>query len=819
MKSITFLKQYRSCWLLLCLLVGPALSAQTVFRGKVLDEITEQPIANAKIGISDQGVGFVSNTNGSFTYRKYHQTIGNKSELRITAFGYEDLVLKGEQIRAFYNKSGKFVLTPTEQTADAIENKITKNVVVYWDTSLSSNGRDFDKEWEFLDAYFQGLNSVKVTFVTFDEKVLATQEFSVNKDLTALKNFTQNLEYKGATSYAILPTIEADIAILLSDGNPVLGEWDVQRDLTVYAVTSVARANAKYLKSLALYTTGSYVNLSLASVAQSIDQIKKGIPFLEETTQKAAKITGKVSTSSGPIQEASITIKGDLEEYLSKADGSFEVPAQEGDILQIRYLGMYPKEMLVRDAQPLQVVLTPTDELLEEVVLEGKKRREKQKLDTGFGEKNEDAVGIAINTITSKDIRPNAQYLGDVIRGRFAGVTVNGFGSEAVFTIRGGNTSAPAIWVVDGAIYNEPPLFVDVQSIYSISIVKSIQATARYGTVATGGAFIVTTNSFAARDKNGEIVDQALIKGNEYTEQLEQINLEALQPNYIKQIQQIEGKEAQYQHYQNLAKANTNNATFFIDMALFFEKAYPSKASEIRSRLAEIAQGNAKVLRVLAYLYENAQEPQNALKTYERVALLAPGEAQSYRDLAHAHKEVGNYDKSLELYINMLSEQVRGVDFSSIDKALGHELLHLVARHKDQIEYQRLPEEWLLNTYRLDLRMVIEWSDPTAPFEFQFVNPQEKYFKWNHTLIDNKERLEAEVKKGFQFEEFVIDEAPHGLWIVNIEYLGEDTYTIIPPYLKYTIYRDYGTSEERKETIIIKLTTGIGKAQLHEFLL
>ena len=267
------------------------------------------------------------------------------------------------------------------------------------------------------------------------------------------------------------------------------------------------------------------------------------------------------------------------------------------------------------------------------------------------------------------------------------------------------------------------------------------------------------------------------------------------------------------------AKANTTNAAFFIDMALYFEPLDREKAKSIRSRLVEVAQKNPKVLRVAAYLYESAREYDNALKLYERIVSIVPQEAQSYRDLAKAYEETGTYDKALELYINMLGEQILGVDFSGLDKPLRHELLHLVSLHKDKINTERLPEDWLLDSYSLDLRMVLEWSDREAPFEFQFVNPNKKYFKWNHTLFDNKERLESEVKLGYQTEEFVIDDAPHGLWIVNIEYLGEETFTTVPPYLKYTIYRDYGTSRERKDVKVIKLTSDIGKAQLDEFLL
>lgn len=793
-------------------------NCQIVFRGKVLNEATQEPIEGAKIGVTNQGLGVVSKANGSFSYRKYNQVLEDSSKLLISARGFEDLVLEGSQIRAFYNKSGTFALTPSSSEDVNFDFAKQQNIALFWDTSRSSENRNFDNEWQFLEKYFNELGRVNVNFVAFNESIVSQKEFVVNKSIAELKKYSEKLTYQAATSYKILPKTKADVVLLFSDGNPVLGQWSGDRSTPHYLISSLPRANDKFAKNLAQFTTGSFVDLYYNGIEESIEQLKNGVPFIEKKDLGDFFTSGKVMTNTGPIQGASITIKGDLEEFFSKADGTFKLPAQEGDIIEVKYLGMYPKEMLVDNTQNLEVNLIPIDLLLDEVVLEGKKAKgSSEKTDTGFGDTSRESYGFDVKVITSEEIKPTMQFLPDVVRGRFAGVVVNGFGSGATISIRGSDRSAA--WVVDGNVFEEPPLWLEIQNIESIALVKGLQASIRYGTVASGGAFIVRTKTFRELGKKGEIVDQALVKGNDYTEQVLQLDFTTLTPDYVQQIEKIEGKEAQYERYQNLADAHINDASYFIDMALHFQKVYPEKAKEIRSRLAEIAQGNPNVLRVLAYLYENANETKNALEIYKRIAVLAPGEAQTYRDLASLYAQTGHYDQSLELYINMLAEQVRGVNFKPIDTAISHELLHLIARHRDKLDLSRLPEQWLYNEFRIDLRMVIQWSDVEAPFEFQFVNPQDKYFKWNHTLLDNQQRLQEEVKSGFQFEEFIIDEAPHGLWRVNIEYLGEEQYKAIPTYLKYTIYRDYGTPEERKETIIIKLTKDIGKVQLHEFLL
>ena len=82
---------------------------------------------------------------------------------------------------------------------------------------------------------------------------------------------------------------------------------------------------------------------------------------------------------------------------------------------------------------------------------------------------------------------------------------------------------------------------------------------------------------------------------------------------------------------------------------------------------------------------------------------------------------------------------------------------------------------------------------------------EKKFFKWNHTLEENRERLENEKRQGFQIEEFIIDDAPRGEWLINVQYLGQEDDYILPPFLKYTLYRDYGTPSETKEVRVIKL--------------
>lgn len=101
-------------------------------------------------------------------------------------------------------------------------------------------------------------------------------------------------------------------------------------------------------------------------------------------------------------------------------------------------------------------------------------------------------------SLSSKSaISPAALTIIDVIVGKFPGVRVIGSNTTSTpkIIIRGGsmsiNTQAYAVYDVDGILYTDCPTFIDPQQIKSITILRSLAATNRYGGVARGGAIII----------------------------------------------------------------------------------------------------------------------------------------------------------------------------------------------------------------------------------------------------------------------------------------------------------------------------------------
>lgn len=796
-----------------------SMGAQTVFRGTVIHAKTKQPILNAKIGVSDQGIGEITDTKGRFNYRRYHKILSDNSELVISAKGYETVTLGADEIRTLFNRSSTIELEPTTKKPKISS---VKNITLFWDMSEEMLQRDVDSELAYIQSFVDDYKDVQIRFIAFGYEIQKEEIISVKDgDLSELHKHISTLTYGGPSNYEVLNTEKTDVILFSSNGDANYGTLKVSQHIPVHTLVSIPQKDGgAYLQKLATYTSGTYVLIG------KIKNNKGASSQTIKTEDIKNRVTGTVKNLKGFLGDVTISKKGDINEVYSDRKGTFVIEAAIGDVLVLSRIGYFSKEVLVEKKDLGIIELIFKSDELAEIILEGNKRVDNT-IETSDGKVNRDKLGYSSKELTTKDFSEGAVNLQQLITGKFPGVSVQGglySGSEVTYRIRGGNQSItndiPPIWVVNGFVYQEPPDFLDVKRIVSISILKSIFATSRYGTIGAGGAFLIKTKNQVYEVKEDTGGNSALVKGNDYID-TSTTPIEEITPSYIVRLQKISSTDDQFKLYKKISSTQKSPLEFYVDVAKHFDQVDKRLADKVREDLAYISRNNTKALRTLAYLYEVAGDMEKATLVYERILQIAPSEAQSYRDLAliYQEKEVGRYNEALELYYNMLGEQVKGVNFEGLEKPLQSELKHLVSLHKDKIDFERLPNEWLTTDLDIDIRMVIDWSDRTVPFEFQFVNPDKKFFKWIHTLNENKDRIDQELSQGFQTEEFIIDDAPKGEWLVNVQYLGDEGDYVLPPFLKYTIYKHYGTSKETKEIKVVKLFKQSNKVTLGKIVL
>ena len=533
---------------------------------------------------------------------------------------------------------------------------------------------------------------------------------------------------------------------------------------------------------------------------------------------------GKIFTVSGPIQGATIRIKNSLIESQSDFEGYFNIDAEVDDVLIINYLGMIEKQTVVEDLNDLYILLKSEAQILDEVVLSSSKNADNE-VDTGYGKKNVDAVGFSNSTITKKDISPGAATLADVIRGKFAGVKVEGITTPRI-TIRGGtgsmNTPAYAIYDIDGLIFEDFPNFVNPQQIESITILKSYGATNRYGSIGRGGVFVIKMNNLYKG--SSQVLDSALIKGNDYSEELNMISSEN-NSTYIKELELASSLENAKEIYlSQTSNLGFKSIPYYFDSYDYFKRWNKDFAFSILTNAVLSAKSNPKALKALAYKMETIGRNNDAELIYEHLFKIRPTHEQSYRDLALIYAKNKKYVLAADIYKKILLNSIDEIEVLGLQKTIANEAYHLYTTNRDAFDFKNFPIDILkkilpnidLNNkgkpksfiqpqdFGYDYRVVFDWSDSNIEFNVQFVSPSKKFFNWSHTKFENKDQLVDEIKFGYNTEEFIIDDSQKGEWLINIDNFSIES-DINPTFLKYTVYKNYGRANEIQKVKVINL--------------
>ena len=218
-------------------------------------------------------------------------------------------------------------------------------------------------------------------------------------------------------------------------------------------------------------------------------------------------VSGKVTDEKGiTIPGASVTIKGTKTTTQTDLNGNFKIIVSDKNaILTITYMGFEPKEIIVGEQKIITVMLLPSSQKLNEVVISGYTSQSKAEF-TG-----------AASQITSADIADKpVQSFVQALAGQAAGVNViqpsGVLNNPPVFRIRGFNSislSSYPLIIVDGiALFtsnvgsfapNNPLADINPADIETMDILKDASATAIYGSRAANGVVIITTK----KGKNG----------------------------------------------------------------------------------------------------------------------------------------------------------------------------------------------------------------------------------------------------------------------------------------------------------------------------
>ncbi|MEM6863869.1 MAG: TonB-dependent receptor plug domain-containing protein, partial [Bacteroidota bacterium] len=431
----------------------------------------------------------------------------------------------------------------------------------------------------------------------------------------------------------------------------------------------------------------------------------------------------------------------------------------------------------------------------------------KESINTNFGALDPEKTGFAVKQIHDEQIGSIYRNLSDVLIGKFPGVKVIGTAGEARVALRSNELlDIYAAWDVDGILYpaDQPPLHIDVDNVKSITIMPGGWAAARYGALAGGGVIIVKTigQSFENGERNlGKPFDQALLRDNLYgNDAMDIANLKRVEPKYIQLIREQEDFRNAYDRYLEQRQLFGHSSRFFSDVHDIFRDVFSQKNASIKvlSNIKELFRTDVATLKFLAYKLEEEGELELAKTVYEEILSIDENKAQSRRDLANINVKLGNIGDAWTIYRDYLLTRDGTLSDSGLDKIVKSEAIELIRNNPDSISSftNSIPKA----LSQSEVSILFEWNDPSAEFELQFVNPQNRYFVWKHTE-ETQSLINDEILKGYFSNIFEIETKRNGKWLVNVKYLGNQSNS--SSYLKMTI-RNNKSRTERVKLIELK---------------
>ncbi len=684
----------------------------------------------------------------------------------------------------------------------------TKRTTIFWDCSLSMQNRIVEKEWTFLENYFSENPDVDINLVLFSNDVLEKASYNVRSgNWNSLKLYLNEVNYDGGTSYSGLAThaVGEDI-IMFTDGHQNTYVESPYFSGNFTAVNSRENFDQANLNLLTILNSGSLVNLAANP---------KSDPVTEQT------YFGRIQGAQLQERQVQISIKDRLGSYITpEADGTYSVRAFPGEILLVREPGGRQVEKVLRQNTNIDIWLGGTGEImLEEVTVTGVREEPSEEKLTAYGIQKADAIGYAVQSIDEEDIPEASTDVSNAIQGKFSGVQLgqnDDISQTIIRTITSINSNNYPLIVLDGVPmpksnssgYNstnptQSSTFLDPRNIESITVLKSLAATNRYGSLGNNGAFLITTKT-GTYGKAVEKRDLARVKGNVYDGKLK-VSAKTLVTPYLKALRNAKSIKEAYDIYLDQREEYAEDPAFYIDIYDYFKAASPSLALRVLTNILEDNRSGYSTLRAMLFKCQQDELRILELEVANKLMERFPEKLQSHFDMGMALKNNANYQKSMDVFTDLANGKTVPVE-NGLKKSIDTEIKNLVFRQGNDLDKAKIPAIYR-NNLRYNARVSFEWSHPASEFELQFVNPQNLFFTWEHTAMMNEDRLEEEWDQGYSREEFeIVGEEFLGSWLINVKYLGNaNPNDNTPTFLKCLVQYNFGKPDQREEYFLVRL--------------
>lgn len=698
-----------------------------------------------------------------------------------------------------------------------------KRIGILWDTSSSSQKRDFAKEFALLDAYFKEIKEVKVALTTFHIRSSAAIPFKVeNGNWQELRQYLEKLVYDGATDpQAMLFPQESDEYFLFSDG--IFNFRDKNFDFTrligqlhapVNVVCSQLVANLDKLQYLAGATGGSFINLNTQEVSEAVKALQyQAFQILDYKVKKGNVVN--IYPQKGTLVGENFTFSA----YLNSEEATLVVS-----------LG-YPNKVIVEKELTFSKNTAASDEefaLLRRVWAEKKIAQLRRE---GAENKAIDATGRRYGIVTEGNSLIVLETAEDYVRYQITPPKeleqeYNKLSAEIetekitekealenVLALSKGQTSwwqtsypikaqAEILRDISHDDAKMAPLRIMAEYNNSAEVLRDVSHDdAKMADMDTAGYDIISDNS-AQRMEMAEPAARTL--GYEPPQATMVLNAYDPDTPYLKVMEYAEPDKV-IETYHKLKKEYGQTPSFYVDVAdYFFKKGDLAQAVLVVSNLAELNLEDAQLLRVLGYKLSFYKAYKDAIAVFRKVVAMREEEPQSYRDLGLALAEDKQYQEAVETLYKVVKNAWND-RFGDVQLVTMNDINSLIARHKGI--KTNFMDKRLLKSEPVDIRVVLSWDTDNCDMDLWVTDPTDEKCFFSNTLTYLGGKISDDVTQGYGPEEFMIKKAPKGTYKIAVDYYGTHSQKqLMPVNLRITFYTHFGTDKEEKQETTVRLS-------------
>lgn len=204
---------------------------------------------------------------------------------------------------------------------------------------------------------------------------------------------------------------------------------------------------------------------------------------------QSKEIKGNIKDVNGlGLPGVSISVKGTTRGTNSDIDGNFIIEADNGEIIEISFVGFKTQEIVITGQTSINIVLLEDKKFLDDVVV------------IGYGVQKKSNMTGAVSSVKSEEISKVAvSTAAESLQGRISGVSVKSIsgapGSGVEVKIRGIGSfggNAP-LYIIDGVPGDIN--FINPEDIASMEVLKDASSAAIYGSRAANGVILISTKN------------------------------------------------------------------------------------------------------------------------------------------------------------------------------------------------------------------------------------------------------------------------------------------------------------------------------------